>query len=85
MLHANLFKKNLALSQKSTFLPVLRRFCMRALRRRFEWKMPIFCPRPPFLAGSSIATAIFPRSASKGLTTYYALFGQLASRRVRQI
>ena len=85
MLHANLFKKNLALSQKSTFLPVLRRFCMRALRRGFDWKMPIFCPRSPFLAGSSNAAAISTKNASKGLTIYYALFGQLASRRVRGV
>jgi hypothetical protein len=28
---------------------------MRALWRRFEWKMPIFCPKSQFLAGSSHA------------------------------
>jgi hypothetical protein len=47
-------------SEKSTFLPVLGRFCMRALWRGFEWKIPIFCPRSQLLAGSSHAVAIFP-------------------------
>jgi hypothetical protein len=64
-LHAarRIFSKNLALFEKSTFLPVLGRFCMRALWRRFDWKMPIFCPRSQFLAGSSHAAAIFSKSA----------------------
>jgi hypothetical protein len=39
------FSKNLAFFEKSTLLPVLRRFCMRALWRGFEWKIPIFCTR----------------------------------------
>jgi hypothetical protein len=55
--------KNLALFEKSTFLPVLRRFCMRALWRWFDWKMRIFCPRSQFLAGSSHAAEIFSKSA----------------------
>ena len=54
---------------------------MRALWRGFDWKMPIFCPKSQFLAGSSHAAAI---KKYKGLVTYYALFGQLASRRVRR-
>jgi hypothetical protein len=66
-LHAarRIFSKNLALFEKSIFLPVLGRFCMRALWvwRGFEWKMPIFCPRSQFLAGSSHAAAIFSKSA----------------------
>jgi hypothetical protein len=57
------FFKNLALFEKSTFLPILGRFCMRALWRRFGWKMPIFCPKSQFLAGSSHAAAIFSKSA----------------------
>ena len=64
-LHAarEIFSKNLALFEKSTFLPVLGRFCMRALWRGFDWKMPIFCPESQFLAGSSHAAAIFSKSA----------------------
>ena len=58
-----IFSKNLALFEKSTFLPVLGRFCMRALWGRFDWKMPIFCPKSQFLAGSSHAAAIFSKSA----------------------
>jgi hypothetical protein len=57
------FSKNLALFEKSTFLPVLGRFWMRALWRRFDWKMPIFCPKSQILAGSSHAAAIFSKSA----------------------
>ena len=53
------FFKNLVRSEISTFLPVLGRFCMRALWRRFDWKMLIFCPKSQFLAGSSHAAAIF--------------------------
>jgi hypothetical protein len=63
MLHAKIFSKNLALFEKSTFLPVLGRFCMRALWRRFDWKMPIFCPKSQFLVGSSHAAAIFSKGA----------------------
>ena len=36
------FFKNLALFEKLVFLSVLERFCMRALWRRFDWKMLIF-------------------------------------------
>jgi hypothetical protein len=57
------FSKKIALFEKSTFLPVLGRFCMRALWRRFEWKMPIFCPQTQFLAGSLHAAAIFSKNA----------------------
>jgi hypothetical protein len=35
---------------------------MRALWRWFDWKMPIFCPRSQFLAGSSHAAAIFAKN-----------------------
>jgi hypothetical protein len=63
MLHAEKYSKNLALFEKLTFLPVLGRFCMRALWRGFDWKMPIFCPRSQFLAGSSHTAAIFSKSA----------------------
>jgi hypothetical protein len=57
-----IFSENLALFEKSKFLPVLGRFCMRALWRWFDWKMQIFCPRSQFLAGSSQAAAIFSKS-----------------------
>ena len=41
MLHAEYFqKKNPTLFEKLTFSPVLGRFCMRALWRGFDWKMP---------------------------------------------
>jgi hypothetical protein len=36
---------------------------MRILWRGFDWKMPIFCPRSQFLAGSSHAAAIFSKIA----------------------
>ena len=36
---------------------------MGALWREFELKIPIFCPRSQFLAGSSHAAAIFSKSA----------------------
>jgi hypothetical protein len=54
-LHAarGIFSKNLVRLEKSTFLPVLGRFCTRAPWGGFERKMPIFCPRSQFLAGSS--------------------------------
>ena len=55
----NIFKKNPALFEKSIFLHVLGWFCMRALWRAFDWKMPIFGLRSQFLAGSSHAAAIF--------------------------
>jgi hypothetical protein len=67
MLHAEYFEKNLALSEKSTFLPVLVWFCMRALWRGFGWKMPIFCPRSQFLPDSSNATAISQKAQGGGL------------------
>ena len=64
-LHAarEIFLKNLALFEKSRFLSVLGRFCMRALWREFKWEMPIFCLRSQFLAGSSHAVANFSKSA----------------------
>ena len=63
MLHAEYFQKKPALFEKLILLPVLGRFYMRALWRVFDWKMPIFCPRSQFLAGSSHAAAIFSKSA----------------------
>ena len=64
-LHAarEIFSKNLALFEKLIFSAVLGRFCMRALWRRFDWKMLIFGPQSQFLAGSSHAAAIFSKSA----------------------
>ena len=58
-----MLSKNLALFEKSWFLHVLGRFCMRALWRGFDWKMLIFGPRSQFLAGSSHAAAISQKSA----------------------
>ena len=68
-LHAarGIFSKNLALFEKSWFLHVLGRFCMRALWRGFDWKMLIFGPWSQFLAGSSHAAAIFSKSAKDWL------------------
>ena len=63
MLHAEYFQKNPSLFEKLILLPVLGRFCMRALWRGFDWKMLIFCPKSQFLAGSSHAAAIFSKSA----------------------
>jgi hypothetical protein len=43
MLHTKFFlKKNLALFEILIFLPVLGRFCMRALWRRIDWKCQSF-------------------------------------------
>ena len=61
MLRADFFLNNLALFEKPISLPVLGRFCMRVLWRGVEWKMPIFCPRSQFVAGSSYAMAIFSK------------------------
>ena len=60
-LHAarGIFSKNLVRLEKSRFLPVFGQFCMRALWRGFDTKMPIFWPRFQFLVGSSQTAAIF--------------------------
>jgi hypothetical protein len=49
----------------------------------FGWR--IFFPRSHFQAGASRVVAIFWKSARDWQITYYALFGQVASRCVRRV
>ena len=88
----NIFKKPCAFGEVEIFT-----FCGAVLyegsMEGFEWKMPIFCPRPQFLAGSSHAPAIFSKSARDsslivmiitGSTTCNTIF-QVSNRTIRCI